>query len=498
MRNKQKLYKILLTAIVLYLCTFITPFIAFAQQDSFGNVESVTSVNDAIIKSILVISQVSALGVTFNHLFFYLISRKKNKSQYFKSTISQREDIKVTKRLTTILVLASAAIVASSTGLMLLQAYELSQNLSLDLMTAFSILYTTSVGQVWSIRMITAAVTTCLIFSIIMINKRSLGNKLNHNSNQRYPVKISRTISLTLLFGIIICISINLFSNSMVSHSNSLPSYPIIAVLVDWTHFTAVSIWIGGLLYLSTTFVKKIKFQDREEEKVQEMEETFEIDVDTKTTNKESKEKIANRLRVSYHFSCLLMYFSFVAIVSLGIIGLTGLYLSLNLLQSLNSLFTTTYGQTLIIKIGLALFMVFLGRYNQAKICNYAMYISKSHLDVHSNSIRYESGTYPKNSEAIRRSFNAINNSIRIESLIGVLVLVVASFLSVTSPPALEATLDPTSQNPANTAQNIGNIEYQEFFALVVVLSIAIIALGIINFKRNLSQIGNAYASTTT
>src|SRR5919202_982414 len=37
---------------------------------------SVTSTNDAIIKSILIISQVSVLGISFNHLFFKVILKK--------------------------------------------------------------------------------------------------------------------------------------------------------------------------------------------------------------------------------------------------------------------------------------------------------------------------------------------------------------------------------------------------------------------------------------
>ncbi|MDQ4072722.1 MAG: CopD family protein [Thermoproteota archaeon] len=490
MVNKKKLYKFILPVLTLGLCTFIIPSITFAQQESnyYGNSESVTSVNDAIIKSILVIFQVSALGLTFNHLLFNIISSKKNNNPHYKSKINESDNIRFTKRFIIIVVFVSVAIIASSTGLMLLQSYELSQNLSLDIAYAFSLLYNTSVGQVWIIRIITAAITTGLVFSIGVTNKIVSRKKSNHNPNLKDIGKMSNRISLTLLLGVIICSSVNLFSNSMVSHSNSLSSSSYLAVVTDWTHFMAVSFWIGGLFYLSTTFIQKIKLQDRE------VDESSKTNIDIETINKKNNIDIANSFRVAYHFSSLLMYFSLVAIVSLGIIGLTGLYLSLNLLQSINSLFITSYGQILLIKIGLTFFMIFLGRYNQIKIRNYAMSMSKVYFDGHVNNIRYKSDIHRENNEDTYNSFKTIDRSIKIESLIGVSVLVVASFLTITSPPALEPPTGQTSHGIVNLTKNM---EYLQFFALVVVLSIAITILGMINFKRNLHQIREVYFPAT-
>ena len=43
----------------------------------------------------------------------------------------------------------------------------------------------------------------------------------------------------------------------MVSHSNSLDSFSSLAVSVDWIHFMSVSIWVGGLFYLTVLFTKR-------------------------------------------------------------------------------------------------------------------------------------------------------------------------------------------------------------------------------------------------
>jgi copper transport protein len=45
----------------------------------------------------------------------------------------------------------------------------------------------------------------------------------------------------------------------MVSHSNALKYFSSLAVSIDWLHFIAISIWIGGLFYISTTILKKNK-----------------------------------------------------------------------------------------------------------------------------------------------------------------------------------------------------------------------------------------------
>ncbi len=71
------------------------------------------------------------------------------------------------------------------------------------------------------------------------------------------------------------------------------------------------------------------------------------------------------------------MCFSFIAISSLCIIGTTGLYMSLIHLQRLDAIFTTLYGQILIIKLSLAFTVIFLGRHNQLKIQKYAAITSK-------------------------------------------------------------------------------------------------------------------------
>ncbi len=95
-----------------------------------------------------------------------------------------------------------------------------------------------------------------------------------------------------------------------------------LAVVLDWIHLLAVSAWIGGLLPLAIlTHGKK-------------------------------------------PLPGLVPFFSRMALVSVGLIGLTGLYSALIHIDSLAALVSTTYGRTVILKVALYLLLVGLGAIN--------------------------------------------------------------------------------------------------------------------------------------
>src|SRR6478672_4786799 len=73
---------------------------------------------------------------------------------------------------------------------------------------------------------------------------------------------------------------------------------------------------------------------------------------------------------IHYYLALLLPRFSLVATVSLGVIGITGLYMAWIHLTTLDSLFSTTYGNILVIKLAAALPLILLGGYHQLKLHN--------------------------------------------------------------------------------------------------------------------------------
>ena len=451
----------------------------FAQQDSSvsSSTEAVTSTNDAMIKSILIISQVSVLGITFNHVFFQKVSSEKKFNPLNpknKNHVTYYGNNRYLKRFSILLLSCCICTMFASTVIILLQAYELAHELTLDISSTFSILSSTSVGQVWIMRIITSSIIIGLVTFYYLLERRiAMRSAENLPPQSLHKVNMRKTIPFAFLIPIVIVSSINLFSNSMISHSNALPTFSSLAISIDWIHFAAVSIWIGGLFYFSTLILtgKKLSPEDFEKRDIK--------------TNDENGILLED-IRKTYYMSILLTYFSYIAIVSLGIIGITGLYMGLIHLQSINAIFNTSYGNILIIKLSLAFPMVFMGRYNQLKIQRYVSLAKKIiKNDYVCNEDKFSDLT--KQNEKKLVFFKQINRSIKVESLLGISVLIAASFLSVTSPPSL-ATMDQNSNlvgnsNTANYSSNNGINPY--FIALIAILSIIILVLSIVNFRKN-------------
>ena len=145
--------------------------------------ESVTSTYDALLKAMLIISQVALVGLIFNHFILQRAIRsnrnvrEKNVDQ-FVSTFS----VHSSGKLAVFLLICCISIIVISTVIILLQSYEFGQNLELDISSAFDIIYSTSVGQVWMLRIVSSLVIIGIIISYHIVTRRKINknNKLNH------------------------------------------------------------------------------------------------------------------------------------------------------------------------------------------------------------------------------------------------------------------------------------------------------------------------------
>ncbi len=206
--------------------------------------------------------------------------------------------------------------------------------------------------------------------------------------------------SAPFLVAILVAGAASVFSNSMLSHNSAAPFLPEVAILADWLHFMAVSAWVGGLFYFSAIVMEMIRGSSR----------------DSVQTNR--------------HLSLALPRFSILATISLGIIGITGIYMAWTHIHDFNFLFGTAYGTSLIVKLSAAVPMIALGGYHQ--------------FILHKNMVLIAAGgqqgtTTMTNNDNDRSKHDAasrFSKTVKIESLIGIGVLLAASFLTITSPPS--------------------------------------------------------------
>lgn len=479
---KKVIFFFVISFVSLYLINFNISTLAQVETtfDTSTTSEAVTSVNDAILKSLVIISQVAVLGISFNCFFFNIFLNRKggisNNNFYYSNQRNFYFNTGTVKRVTSIMILCCVSIIFFSTFIILLQSYQLSQNLTLDVYSAFKILFTTAVGQVWLLRVGTSsAIMALMIISYYLFRIREMTNQSNidnlskHIENKKNHFGNNRLYQIILIV-VIIFSSINIFSNSMVSHSNSVSSLSTFAVSVDWIHYMAVSIWIGGLFYLSLFFLRNIK----------------PIDYDDKSNITIAPSNVSNNITRIHNISISLMNFSFIVIIALCIIGISGLYLGYVHLQDLNSIFSTSYGQILILKLGLAFPLIFIGRYNQLKIFKYTLMISAllKHLHANENNTTYSYSQQDRKNRFVL--YNALSRSLKIESVLGIAVLVVASFLSITSPPSLEAINVSSTGIQTSNVNESGN---SYFFYLATSLAVIISVITIVNYRKNQKQI---------
>jgi copper transport protein len=378
------------------------------QESQSQTVTYVTSTADALLRWPLIVSQTAIVGGV---IAYFVLQRGRREHLLLNSSrrtnpLSFDLNVFAKKRFAIILISGALATAISGTVLVFLQASNLvtddddsSNTTEQYLSTVQSLIFGSPAGVVWSIRIATSAIIAVLASLYFVLAKRAANIQRISSTTTTFF-----STSTSILVVILVSGAASIFSNSMLSHNSAATFLPSVAVFADWLHFMAVSAWVGGLFYFSAVLL----FAIREKEK-----------------NSDGSAAAA------YHLSIILPRFSLIAAASLGIIGITGLYMAWIHLQTLDSLFYTPYGNNLIIKLSAALPMVLLGAYHQVKLHKTILVMatiggskegSQKHMDTTKNNTS-------------NNAVSKFGKTIKIESLIGMGVLFAASLLTITSPP---------------------------------------------------------------
>ena len=123
-----------------------------------------------------------------------------------------------------------------------------------------------------------------------------------------------------------------LFLTTLTSHSAAVSTPPIVPFVADFAHLIATAIWVGGLALMA-----------------------FVVPRVAQTLNAEDR---------SWLWLRTVMNFSTTAAVAVGVLILTGSYLSFLHIGSWTALIGTAYGRTLLLKLALAGIAMLVGAYN--------------------------------------------------------------------------------------------------------------------------------------
>lgn len=175
-----------------------------------------------------------------------------------------------------------------------------------------------------------------------------------------------------------------LISDAVVSHSAATLAWRGLALGAELVHLLGVTLWVGGLGYFATLFWWS----------------TF------------REPSAASEL------AWAIPAFSVLAVGAVGLLTISGLYLAQLHLGSLDQLLSTLYGRILLAKLCVVGLMVGLGGYHQFIVHPRIV----ASLDLSGRSAN-------PNGQRFRQT-------LRIEALLGLLALLLASFLGTTSPPS--------------------------------------------------------------
>jgi len=215
----------------------------------------------------------------------------------------------------------------------------------------------TRVGRIWLGRVATLIATGVLVDDIVATAR---GNRFGTIASIWLPGQL-------------------LFLTTLTSHSAAVSTPPIVPFAADFIHLIATSIWVGGLALMA-----------------------FVVPRVAQTLNDEDRSWLWLRTVVN---------FSTVAAVSVGVLIITGSYLSFLHVGSWTALIGTTYGRTLLLKLALAGIAMLVGAYN--------LIVMKPRLD--------RAIDQPELGPQLQRRFR---RTVLIEASLGLLVLAAAGALT--------------------------------------------------------------------
>ncbi|GIV85093.1 MAG: hypothetical protein KatS3mg052_2100 [Candidatus Roseilinea sp.] len=121
-----------------------------------------------------------------------------------------------------------------------------------------------------------------------------------------------------------------ILTQSLSSRSASQPEW-VLPVLADWVHFTFAAVWLGGVAYFAIVLVPIVLRQRR----------------------------------LLSDLGATIERFSPLAVMSVLVIGLTGIMQSASFVGSFEALFNTDYGRALLVKSGLFTVLIGFGAFHQ-------------------------------------------------------------------------------------------------------------------------------------
>jgi copper transport protein len=304
------------------------------------------------------VGQVIVVGAAFGSLWLW---KPLSRVPWLSSAVSAQRAI-IDRKMVILIIIGAALVIGSNLAMIAVQAIDINAGIPEAIATKF--------GNVWTTRMIES--------SILMIIALFVYRKLK--KTETLPSKAEILAILVMGFAVLV-------TSSLIAHGAATGQ--ISAILLDFFHNTAASIWIGGLILMGFVAVPQILAM------------------------------VDERARAAA-ISILIPRFSTIVVTILGIAIITGPLLLFLIESDLSLTIASTYGKVLIIKLALAGVMVAMGGYSQFVIQKKAVAVMVGGSTVHANGY----GRFAK--------------SLKVEAGVGIALLLMVSIMANSALPAGE------------------------------------------------------------
>lgn len=250
-----------------------------------------------------IVGQIVVVGAAFGTLWMW---KPIQRVPWLANAIAARR-IEIDKKMVQLIIIGTGLVIASNVAMISVQAYEIGASIGDAVATSF--------GGIWMTRMIESSIL--MIIAVFVLRKMA----------KEGMVPSRAEIIAMLVMGIAV-----LVTSSLISHGAATGQ--VAAILLDFFHNTAASIWIGGIVLMGFVVVPRLLALSDE------------------------------RARPAA-ISILIPRFSTIVVTILGLSVITGPLLLFLLEDNLSLTLASTYGRILIIKLALAGVMVGMGAYSQ-------------------------------------------------------------------------------------------------------------------------------------
>lgn len=393
----------------------------------------------AVIKGPIIIGEVIVLGVATSQLYLW--------KNFNRLGLRSAIHLLSKKRIFVLIASSSITMAILSTILLMYQAAVITEKESNYYENLSSLFFQTNNGLLWVFK---------LICCIVLLSSSYFYNKISQSDSK--DVRFRSNSATALLYILLIATGTFIAVNSSVSHSSSVEGWSHIGILVDFIHTVIVSIWIGGLIYLSCIFFPNTHHI------------TDAVSAKTQTLLKEQR----------YIELVTLARFSVLATISIAIISVTGLFLAWLHIETTGELLDSDYGKTLIVKLCIAVPVILMGGIHQYWITRISktMFVEKDYREKH-NLDKFS-----------LRVPSSLRSTIISEGILMLFLLSAASLLTVTSPPSQDMQMIHADMSEKEMSMHLNGNFFQTLDAQGVHINFLIVpfVVGFNNFTVNFSD----------